>query len=269
MKTMIRLDEIDQKDLVITSRTEDAQKELLRISFGTKEALFSKFDFETPTRTGLFYDLEVWRKAIQEAAAEAKRKDDPGPLKSIMLAFSDYASKLPLIEKDKSLFIAGALHTWIPSAISQCRGNYCFKASAFQQIPAANLKYVRGTKWDFPGVDCDTRACIEFNDFVQKSRTVQGRAVAAKYLSERLDIFVNRVRKAKLDPEQFKEKVTITKANYFEAKSIGNEIEYTFKPGNIYFELGEDEYYSDSIKFYQIYEDGKNIVTRIEIESEY
>ncbi|NVL92603.1 MAG: hypothetical protein HWN71_06140 [Desulfobacterales bacterium] len=268
LKTSIELEEITRNDLVICSKAEGRQKELLKIRFGVEDAVFSNFDFETPTESEPFYDLEVWRKAIQEAAEEAKRKNDPGPLKSVMLAFSDYTSKLPLVEKDKSLFIAGALHTWIPNYVENCNANYCFKAASFQQIPAGDLKHVRKTKWDFAGVDCDTQACIDFNDFVQKARTIQGREVAIKYLNERLDIFVDQQRKARLTPDQFKETLVITKANYFEANTGGNEIEYVFEPGNIYLELADEEYYNNEVKFYQTFVEGRNIITRVEIESQ-
>lgn len=272
-------DNFAKEDLTLTdykviSNFNGEEKELLKLKFKDLDAIFTGCNFEPAYNLKYLSDMEAWRKALSRSAEESIVNNSPEAVRSVMLAFSDYINTKPLVKKDKTLFAAGALHTWVKNSVKNCIGDGCISAGLFQELPVGDLIYIRPNNkcWDFSGVVCTTPPCIAMSDFLRKSKTQSGRDEnAVKFIDSEFSLYLDGQLVADIDINDYKSNFIIKRVSTFDTSSDGLELVYEMQKGKLDLRYRKDEtadfvsYRDKRILIYQYSKEGKFYISQIEM----
>lgn len=267
-------EDLTSTDYKVLSNFNGEEKELLQLKFKALDPIFTGCNFEPAYNLKYLSDMEAWRKALRRSAEESIASNSPEAVRSVMLAFSDYINTKPLVKKDKTLFAAGALHTWVKNSVKNCIGDGCISAGLFQEMPVGDLMYIRPKNkcWDFSGVVCIAPPCIAMSDFLRKSKTQSGRNEnAVKFIDSDFSLYLDGQLVADIDINDYKSNFIIKRVSTFDTSSDGMELVYEFQEGELDLRCRKDEtanfvsYRDKRILIYQYSTEGKYYISQIEM----
>ncbi|MCJ2163567.1 MULTISPECIES: hypothetical protein [unclassified Pseudodesulfovibrio] len=266
--------EITHQEYRVTTNFEGEPKQLMTIEIKPVEAHLEDFNFDAAMELDFLSDSTAWIKAIREAATESMVTDSQQAIRPVLLAFSDYIDSKPFAKKDKALFAAGALHQWVPGSVEGCLGDGCISAGLYQEMSVGELYYLRGGNkcWDFGGVDCSGKACIEFNDFLRKSGTETGRGIAQKYINDEFSLYLDGNLLGDIPRSKYLKDFAIKNVPNFKVTPDGARLKYILK-GNAeirYKKDGDDRftiYNNHDVEIIQYYADKIHYIDKVELKT--
>lgn len=278
VRANLALGVLTQSDYQVTRTDEDGNKtKFLTIRFKTKEANFEGANFTPAEELECLTDQNAWKKVLRESAAQSVAQQNPKLIKETLLGFSDYVATKPLVEKDKALYAAGAIHNWVPESVVGCLEHGCIKGAMFQAMPVGKIEYIRTKSnydWNIAGVNCENPSCLSLNDFICKSYSVEGREKVKGQIKESFRFYVDNKHIAKITPEEFVSSFEITRINEFKVRSNGpNSLIYIFNKGDteIFYTPTPDanpiQYNNRTLKIHQILDGDKYFIKMIEMDS--
>lgn len=249
---LISAEDITHKYHSILFRSEDNNKfEIFKLEFVPQPSLLPDLSFAEALKSDRIKRTDFWEEAIVNST---KLLDSKGitPLLIILRSFAKELRHSDLTYKDKVLFLAQAIHSWAPKAVSGFPYGdkfVVFNASNFRsiQLSAGDRKWLKETPWDFPGGPCDHPACTAVTDFIAKS--VIKDESALQYIRKGFQLIIGDKTEF-IQRKKYLEKISIIHDSEFKMRFIGGSFVFKFKQGALPIKYNNQPYNDKSINIF-------------------
>lgn len=263
---------ITKKYLPISLEIDHEKHKFLELQFDPEGSIIARRkSLSAAVESGKFGDVSFWRKSIQQADRELKNSDSIAPLEMLLSSFCEYVEGLKLTNRDKILYVGGAIYEWAQNAVIHNPPKSRFKAVHYRRLPLSNLEKFRklvdeaGLPWEFEGGACLLPACYAASDFVSKS----GRPTSKKSTKKYIDGEFNLIIQGKENIDDFVNEELYLKNFRIRGDS---DLKYLSRNKYLFYSLSikyNNKWYKNRPVIIKLYEDGDGnfYIDRIEVKT--